>query len=262
MSSISLGKTSAYPQNYNPKLLEPIPRRNYQSVIPHFKQQAFGIDHWRAYEFSCLLNSKTPISAILDITYPCHSEFIVESKSLKYYLNSFFNETFSSLDSAIKTIQTDLENCLNCPVLISEYNNNSVKNETHYTNLDILKINKELDMKEIVSTPNKHVNQCFQTHHFRSLCPVTGQPDWASIFINYEGKEIEPISLYNYLISFRQHQGFHEQCVEWIFSHLLHFLSPKSLTVRAQFTRRGGIEINPIRSTHNVEMPFYRTQRQ
>lgn len=249
MSHFVLGKQTEYPKKYSPDLLVKIHREE--------KRPAYGADIWTAYELSWL-NSKTnhPEVGILEIIIPCSSTYIVESKSLKLYLNSLYQSNFESIKTLEKTIQSDLKNCLGCNLELkiippTEWNAFSRQNCEGIC-IDV----------PVTNTPTTVLNQTVYSHIFRSICPVTSQPDWATILITYTGNWIHTETLLQHLISYRDHPGFHEECIEKIFWHILKNHTPKALTIQGLFTRRGGIDINPIRSTENIPLTTHRTFRQ
>ncbi|HIA42952.1 MAG TPA: NADPH-dependent 7-cyano-7-deazaguanine reductase QueF, partial [Gammaproteobacteria bacterium] len=188
-------------------------------------------------------------NAVLYASYESSSKKFIESKSFKLYLNSLNNKIFNSLDDLLALIKHDLEQCVSSEVEIE------IKN----TPKDFVKESKSIDLVEINSEEGvvedapwvsaDEVSEEISCSVFRSLCPVTSQPDWATIRVTYSGKLINYQKLLSYLLSFRNSQAFHEECVEKIFSDLKKFCAPNELTVRANFLRRGGIELNPVRST-------------
>tara|TARA_Y100001934_G_scaffold255415_1_gene322324 strand:- start:271 stop:1059 length:789 start_codon:yes stop_codon:yes gene_type:complete len=255
-----------FPTKYDKTLLIPIDRiRERQNLNIEWNENTFyGKDQWTCYEFSWLNLKGKPINKILYISYPSNTPFFVESKSLKLYLFSLNNEKFSSEDEIVQLIKNDLEELIQGPLTL-ELTNNAKILSPDFHSIDSLHVNipKSVDVdSRFLKIRDKEVSAELKTSLFRSLCPVTSQPDWADIFIKYEGKEVDEESLLSYLISYRNHQAFHEQCVEKIFIDLLSVCELSSLVIQANFLRRGGIEINPIRSTINSELGFIRTTRQ
>ena len=255
-----------FPSKYDKTLLIPIDRtRERQNLNIEWKDSTFyGIDKWTCYEFSWLNLQGKPINKILYISYPSNTPFFVESKSLKLYLFSLNNKKFSSEEEIVRLIKKDLEELVQ-GTLTLELTNNAKIISPDFCSIDSLcvEIPRSVDVdSSLLKVKDKNVSVKLKTSLFRSLCPVTAQPDWADIFIKYEGKEVDEKSLLSYLVSYRNHQGFHEQCVEKIFTDLLSVCEPSSLIIQANFLRRGGIEINPIRSTINPELDFIRTARQ
>lgn len=266
---IELGKDSVYPDNYDASLLEPIPRA--LSRTSKAAQQYFGADYWTAFELSWLDSRGMPQAAWAEFTIPATSSNIIESKSFKYYLNSYNQTAFSSWDTVARHMTQDLSSVADGPVQVQLYalnESNQGISDTPGTCLDGL----ACDITDY--TPNSALLICTEddvtdeqlfTHLFKSNCPVTGQPDWATLWVAYSGKRIKADSLLKYLVSFRNHQGFHEACVEQIFSELIEHCSPHELCVYARYTRRGGLDINPYRVTESWkerQLPFGRLVRQ
>jgi 7-cyano-7-deazaguanine reductase len=265
---IKLGQSQLYPSKYDTSLLERILRKSYRENAKIDHKAPFGFDLWNAYEFSCLDATGKPLVSILKLIVPSKSKYIVESKSFKYYLNSFNMKKFTSLDEATNLILKDLNSLLeiDCDCLmLSPQEWGSYDPTFSGVCLDTQAIypstvkNGDLYLKQLSNTI---VSETYYSHHFRSLCPVTGQPDWASIEISYEGKEPDLRSIYNYIVSFRSHQGFHEQCVEKIYSDIVSAYNPKECSVIAFFLRRGGIDICPVRSSNEDKKSIKRTFRQ
>lgn len=199
----------------------------------------FGIDIWNVYDFIYLDKNEIPTLAVLELCIPSQSDFIIESKSMKLYFNSFYNKTFKSKTEIINKIKKDLEAKLKIKIRIKFIN--SFHKEPKCIDLNNLKLKK---------TPAKKI---IKFNGFRSICPVTSQPDFANIYI-YSDKSIDTSWLKKYLISFANHGGFHEQCIELIFKTLKNDFSINHLEVCGRFQRRGGIDINPIRGTHNKKL--------
>ncbi|MCB1617010.1 MAG: NADPH-dependent 7-cyano-7-deazaguanine reductase QueF [Pseudomonadales bacterium] len=285
----SLGSETNYNQSYDPAILVPINRQeNRASLKPDdsiFQNFNFsGHDQWTVYEASWLNFKGRPLCAILDIHIPADSPNTVESKSLKLYLNSLNQQKFDSPEKYTHLLCNDLSGLCGAPVEIhcfalnGELFASSTKNtlgnaarplataadDTGYLCLDTLDI--ALDSFQptpaLLSTKAVTAEKKLCSHLFRSNCPVTNQPDWASIFVSYSGPEIEPESLLAYLCSYRQHMGFHEHCIEQIFLDLLSHCQCKKLSVEGRFLRRGGIDINPFRSNCNGEPLGVRMPRQ
>ncbi len=215
---------------------------------------------------------------ILECRVPIHSPNLIESKSFKLYLNSFNQTRFESIDEVLDVMQKDLSDCAGSEVtlfltLASEFKDMEIGDLDHQamvlsdTNieftrylLDDLDISiDEYDVKpETLNCENVEVNETLVSHLLKSNCLITNQPDWGSVAIRYSGKKINHESLLKYIISFRQHNEFHEQCVERIFNDILNYCKPNQLTVYARYTRRGGLDINPFRS--NFEAPYKNTR--
>ncbi|MBH0071568.1 MULTISPECIES: NADPH-dependent 7-cyano-7-deazaguanine reductase QueF [Pseudoalteromonas] len=260
-----LGQSTEYIDQYTPSLLFPIARKlnrdalNIDEAALPFK----GQDIWTGYELSWLNAKGKPQVAIAVFTFACQSTHLVESKSFKLYLNSFNQTRFNSRDEVKQHLVKDLTAVVNSLVQVTLYNADEY-NCLPYTplpgecidDLDIEIDNYDIDAHSLKSQSNKTVTETLHSHLLKSNCLITSQPDWASVIIRYTGEQICRESLLRYLISFRTHNEFHEQCVERIYSDLSTQLSIKNLEVYARYTRRGGLDINPYRSTHNNDTPF------
>jgi 7-cyano-7-deazaguanine reductase len=277
LNHLSLGKPTEYCSEYNPSLLEAVPRYlNRDGLGINANNLEFkGEDVWYGYELSWLNNKGKPIVAVAEFRFDCTSPNIVESKSFKLYLNSFNQSKFNTWDEVQQLLIQDLSKTAGCKAHVTLFKVNEcaplniapisakciddidVTINAYDINPALLSLSKNKD-----GVDNKVENKTLVSHLLKSNCLITNQPDWASIFITYSGAEIDEESLLNYLISFRQHNEFHEQCVERIFTDLMKYCQPKSLTVFARYTRRGGLDINPFRTTENNIAPSLRTLRQ
>lgn len=250
MSDLPLGKKVSAPETYTPSILCPIPRKQYPSV-------PYGYDFWRCYELSWLTPRKKPEIAICEIVYPVESACIVESKSLKLYLNGFSSTVFTSSEEVRETIQDDLKAILSPEWIRTEiipheqFASLRWQEAPQGTCLDRYEVNITTFSRDpdLLTTGEGSCEEALYTDLFRSLCPITSQPDWASVFITYRGLRINHESLLRYVCSFRSHSGFSEECCEEIFSDITHRCSPERLEVRCCYTRRGGIDITPVRSS-------------
>lgn len=270
-NDILLGKNTRYFEEYTPSILFPIARNQGRSslALPPFT----GYDLWRVYELTYLNANGLPVAMMATLRVPCTSPYLVESKSLKLYLGSFSQTLFGSQDEVRDLITRDLEDLLDASVEVKLYPLESqaltleplagvvLENEkaAAETKFKVYEVTPEL-LKLEDNGPK--VSESLTTNIFRSLCPVTGQPDFASVEISYIGDKIDRLALLSYLVSFRRHKGFHEQCVERIFTDIHSILKPDELTVMACFTRRGGIDISPLRSNAKVYNQPPRTPRQ
>jgi 7-cyano-7-deazaguanine reductase len=261
-----LGKESIYIDQYNSDLLFPIPRAEKRKEIGiSDKPPFFGCDVWNAYELSWLRNDGRPEVATAEIIYPCESEFIVESKSLKLYLNSFNSTFFQSHAHVLDTIKRDLSVVLRSEV---EVIINNLDKKVSYMmppgiNIDNF-YDKDNGTSQLMILKGVHVEkeQLF-TNLLKSNCPVTMQPDWATLMIAYTGQKIDYTSLLNYVIALRNLNEFHEQCVEKIYVDIHKACKPEYLRVYARYTRRGGIDINPYRCSEKLlSLENYRVCRQ
>lgn len=257
-----LGKASEYVTSYSPSLLFAIPRQKGREMIGISDSLPFtGVDMWTGFELSWLNPKGKPCVAIADFSIPYDSEYLIESKSFKLYLNSLNQTIFDSLDSVQKTLQNDLSHVANTTVDVCLHPLSDFKNGSfiHPKGICLDDLDIEAAVYDVCPSLLKckpesaTIQEEVYTHLFKSNCPVTGQPDWATVYIHYKGPKIEHASLLKYLISFRNHQGFHEQCAEKIFVDLVQQCQVNNLTVYARFTRRGGLDINPFRS--NFESP-------
>lgn len=258
-----LGKTSHYDTTYNPKRLCAIARTPQRHAMGIEKTHTgawpfFGMDYWHHYEVSWLTPHGKPVVAIAHIAYDCHSPYLIESKSLKLYFNSLNATAFTSIEQVTHTLKQDLENTVGVPVQLVLHPLHTLPSQPVYQTLAGNCID-HLDVTctaytvqpHYLMTQEKQVQETLYSHLFKSNCLVTGQPDWGSIQITYQGKQIVRPHLLRYLISFREHTGFHEQCIEQIFMDILTHCQPRTLTVSGYYTRRGGIDINPYRSTQH-----------
>lgn len=263
----ALGQGSQYNQAYSAELLFPIARDHYRITIDKLIDAAFGYDLWQCYELSWLNNKGLPQVACGNIKVPLSTPNIVESKSLKLYLNSLHNKRFNSELAVKELIEADLALCLGGQVQVTLFSvaqppsdwitaAQLIDNNGLLDVLDIECDRYQRDPQLLVTQSNSVSDERVYSHLLRSHCPVTNQPDWGSLSIQYSGREINRASLLRYIVSFREHNGFHEQCVEQIYSDIMHCCKPDELTVYAQYTRRGGLDINPLRSTiSQAEMP-------
>ncbi|WP_395823638.1 NADPH-dependent 7-cyano-7-deazaguanine reductase QueF [Collimonas sp.] len=259
-----LGKSSAYQTEYQPSLLFPILRlAKRQEIGISGTLPFFGVDIWNAYEVSWLNLRGKPQVAIATFTVPADSPNIVESKSFKLYLNSFNQTKLADADTLLQLLRQDLSAGFGAPVhvkLTPAHEFSSLKlQEPQGLLLDRLDIEVEQYQPApslLKADPNQIIiEETLVSHLLKSNCLVTGQPDWGSVQIHYVGAAIDQESLLKYLISFRDHNEFHEQCVERIFIDLMRNCSPQKLSVYARYTRRGGLDINPWRSNFSTAQP-------
>ncbi|NMH59729.1 NADPH-dependent 7-cyano-7-deazaguanine reductase QueF [Alteromonas ponticola] len=267
---LTLGKTVGYESVYNSALLQSVPRTlNRDSLSISADNLPFhGEDIWTGYELSWLLPSGKPQVAIFDCYVPVTSPNIIESKSFKLYLNSFNQSRFESIEDVRTTLSNDLSRCAGAPVRVNIYTPDEFNTLqfAHWegTVLDDLDIEVHAYQPDtsLLKTSTLNVSETLISHLLKSNCLITQQPDWASILIRYSGEQIDHKALLTYLISFRQHNEFHEQCVERIFCDLMSHCKPKHLTVFARYTRRGGLDINPFRSNFENTYNNHRLARQ
>lgn len=255
-----LGKKVDYTvsQVYNPSLLFPIPRevKRQEIGINNDKLPFYGVDVWNHYEVSWLDNNGKPHVAMAVIEVPANSQFIFESKSLKLYFNSFNNHKFDNSDIVAKTLMSDLSHVTKVDVRVQilplTTNAFKINNLSGICVDDITTVITEymVNPKLLKVSSSKVINETIYSNLLRSNCLITNQPDWATVIIDYSGKRIDHESFLKYIVSFRNHNEFHEQCIERIFMDILNNCNVDELTVIGRFTRRGGIDINPIRSNN------------
>ena len=285
-----LGKATAYPDQYAPQTLFPIARQPQRSELGMTAGTALpftGADLWTGYELSWLNPRGKPQVALVQVAVPCETPCIVESKSFKLYLNSFSNSRFASADEVRQRIAADVGAAVWQPVAsVSQQASGGAPPSTvgvrlvlpeqfaaqSVQELEGLSLDR-LDVECSDYQPAPHwlradtaesaVTETLTSHLLRSNCPVTQQPDWGDIQISYSGAPIDQEGLLRYIVSLRNHNGFHEHCVERIFMDILRHCRPSRLTVYARYTRRGGLDINPLRTNHPGPLPpNVRTARQ
>ena len=276
-----LGKASSYADQYDPSLLFPIARQTKRDEIGVTGRPVFlGADLWTAFELSWLNPKGKPQVAIAHITIPAESTHIVESKSFKLYLNSFNNTRFADRDAVKTRLRADIteaiwrgtpagvvRSSIGLTLLEPQQFDAEPIHEMDGVNLDRL----DIDCTQFTPSPEllraaheeAPVSEVLVSNLLKSNCLVTGQPDWASVQIHYTGAQIEQEGLLQYLVSFRNHNEFHEQCVERIFMDIWTRCKPIKLAVYARYTRRGGLDINPFRTSSVQKLPRnIRTARQ
>ncbi len=259
-----------YISTYTPSLLESIPRKDQRDTLGLGDELPFnGLDIWNAYEFTWLNAQGKPEVAVAQFEVPGKSPRLIESKSLKLYLGSYSNTPFSNRNEVIKTLEADMRLSAQVPVAVTLLNQDQVLHENlgHFQGKSLDNVDLEtdrydwcLDFLELESMTI--VREALYTNLFRSLCPMTGQPDYASVLIQYSGNSISHEGLLKYLISFREHAEFAEQVTERIFVDIMNSCSPDRLSVTARYTRRGGIEINSHRAHEENIPPEVRLWRQ
>lgn len=268
-SNTMLGKTTEYIDTYSPQLLTPIPRSLGRDVVGVHDFR--GTDVWRLYEITWINANGMPVAAAGEIHVPAMSPCIVESKSLKLYIGSLTQTVIGSVDEAAALIARDVSACVGAevsvhiePLSVWAHPVEKVPGLLLEDEADDLVCSVyEPDASLLKLAGDEIVEETLSSNLLRSRCPVTGQPDHASLMISYRGRRIDRRALLAYIVSYRRHQGFHEQCAEQIFKDLMTRLAPESLSVFACFTRRGGIDISPFRST-DADLPAHiiRTPRQ
>lgn len=267
-----LGKSSEYISTYTPSLLFPIPRAAKWAELGLSAETLpyKGVDFWNCFELSWLLPSGKPVVAIGEFSIPADSPNIIESKSFKLYLNSLNQTAFAETQSLEATLRTDLSSAAGKPVSVRIRSLADIEAEgvmalpgVCIDGLDINVSSYEHPRPELLRCDDSRVvEESVHSHLLKSNCPVTSQPDWGSVVVEYRGAALDHASLLEYIVSFRQHSDFHEQCVERIFLDLQRLLKPEKLTVYARYVRRGGLDINPYRSTENTQFLNVRLARQ
>jgi len=273
-----LGKPSAYVDQYDPTLLFPIARAGKRAEIGVLGAAPFfGADLWTAFELSWLNLRGKPQLALAQFTIPCESRNIIESKSFKLYLNSFNNTRFADAAAVLACLRADVnaavwrggpvQSGVGVQLIAPEQFDMQPLQELDGLDLDRLDVEctqyqPDASLLRTVDDPAT-VSEVLVSRLLKSNCLVTGQPDWGSVQIAYTGVALEQESLLQYLVSFRNHNEFHEQCVERIFMDLWTRTQPQRLSVYARYTRRGGLDINPFRTSHPQAVPRnIRTARQ
>ena len=272
LSALKLGQKTEYKSQYDASLLQPVPRRLNREGLGIVEDQPFnqGADVWTCYELSWLNPNGLPQVAIADVAIDFKSENLIESKSFKLYLNSFNQTKFASIEEVEQTLTKDLSQCASSQVSVK------IHKLADYTNQPIMNFaGKCIDEQEIQINSYAFSNQYLEnvaegeiveetlvSHLLKSNCLITSQPDWGSVQIHYIGKQLNREKLLRYLVSFREHNEFHEQCVERIFTDLMQFAKPEKLTIYARYTRRGGLDINPFRSNFESVPANLRMARQ
>jgi len=269
MTNIPLGKSTGYPVRYAPELLAPVSRRDAREAIGVGDPLPFtGVDIWNAWELTWLEPEGKPAVAVAEFRVPADSPNIVESKSLKLYLNSFAMTAFASADELRSTIAKDLADVTGSKVGVSVESCDQPTTRVATlpgSSLDGLRAtfdSASVDPSKLITVGDEVIEETLHTHLLRSLCPVTAQPDLGSVMFRYRGRRIDTAGLLQYVVSFRRHSDFHEACVERMFVDLRDRCECESLAVHARYTRRGGIDINPFRSSSDERAENLRLWRQ
>ncbi|KXJ51710.1 NADPH-dependent 7-cyano-7-deazaguanine reductase QueF [Neptuniibacter pectenicola] len=263
-----LGKDTEYINSYDPSLLYPIARdTNWQAQGIDRETLPFkGVDIWNAYELSWINHRGKPEVRLAEFRVFADSKNIIESKSFKLYLNSFNLSKFASQKEVEALLIKDLSEAAEGRVTVRIYHPDQAPEFGQFTGFCI--DNQDVDITaytpapDLLFTGEDEVEEVLYSHLLKSNCPVTGQPDWATLGISYSGKEIDREGLLKYIISYREHGDFHEQCVENIFMHIWERCKPDSLNVYARYVRRGGLDINPFRSSEMDDIDNLRLSRQ
>nr|WP_086939090.1 NADPH-dependent 7-cyano-7-deazaguanine reductase QueF [Thaumasiovibrio occultus] len=257
LSGLTLGQATEYTSQYDPSLLQPVPRSLNRDDLALGETLPFtGYDIWTLYELSWLNAKGLPQVAIGEVRLPASSPNLIESKSFKLYLNSYNQTKFDSWQEVANILQKDLTTCAGAHVDVDlspleDFDQQTIVNFTgdciddQDIEIDNYEFNAEL-LQGAIS--DEDVTETLHSHLLKSNCLITNQPDWGSVRIAYKGKRIDREKLLRYIVSFRNHNEFHEQCVERIFTDIMRFCQPELLTVYARYTRRGGLDINPYRT--------------
>ncbi|WP_095498843.1 NADPH-dependent 7-cyano-7-deazaguanine reductase QueF [Paraferrimonas haliotis] len=272
LTSLTLGQQTEYKNTYDASVLQGVPRSLNRDAINLSGEMPFtGTDLWTGYELSWLTNKGLPQVAILQVSVPCNSPNLIESKSFKLYLNTLNQTRFSSVEALQTVLLNDLSACAGKPVTLSIIKADQFASET-ITKLEGDSIDEQdisiddylFNPDHLLNSTNEHeiVQEKLTSDLLKSNCLITSQPDWGSVQIHYRGPRINQEKLLRYLISFREHNEFHEQCVERIFTDLSRYCGCEKLTVYARYTRRGGLDINPFRSNFEAIPNTCRLARQ
>ncbi len=266
---LPLGQPTSYTDNYDSSLIHPIARADSRAALGHLPELPFrGEDVWNAWDLTWLTPDGQPRAAAAVFRVPASSTHIIESKSMKLYLNSMSMTRFDDVDALKRQVAADLSLAAGgeVRVVIEDPASQSYSVDKFAgTNLDLLHVPcsvYEPDASLLAATGDTVADETLYTHAFRSLCPVTGQPDLGSVAVRYSGPAIEPDALLRYLVSYRQHNDFHEACVERMLVDILECCTPQRLSVYARFQRRGGIDINPFRTNGDETAVNLRLWRQ
>lgn len=265
-----LGRKTAYPTRYAPDVLYTIARADNRRAlgIDEHELPFRGEDLWTAYDLSWLLPSGKPQAAIATLRVPASSPRLIESKSLKLYLDSLAMTRFGEVDAIASTIGSDLSQACGAPVdvaLSPPTPSGGGLSDFPGVCIDDVAVDCDrwqVDPSLLAAMSDDPVSEALHSHLLRGLCPVTGQPDIGSILIRYHGPKMDRAALLRYLVSYRSHPDFHENCIERIFLDLKEHCAPSRLSVYARYNRRGGLDINPFRSDGDDQAPDLRLQRQ
>lgn len=270
LNDAPLGKSSDYPDRYAPELLFPVPRDDNRRRIglADGRWPWFGEDVWQGWELSWLQPSGIPRVVWAEFRLPAASPWLIESKSFKLYLNSLNQETYSSDDQVRDLLVADLSSACGASVTVTLFEVTEPVVATgqpegyQVIDQEPVKARGYGYDPELLKAHGDTVTEQLCSHLLKSNCPVTGQPDWGTLLIDYTGPRLDRGALLQYVVAFRQKQDFHEHCVETVFTDLMSRFPFESLTVCARYTRRGGLDINPWRSSNAGAAPRVRLVRQ
>lgn len=258
LNSLTLGKPTAYHDIYDANLLQAVPRSMNREPLGLYPESLpfQGADIWTLYELSWLNSKGVPQVAVGEVVLDASSQNLIESKSFKLYLNSFNQTKFADWGSVRATLERDLSACAQGDVSVALFRLQEVEGQPigHMAGVCIDEQDITIDDYQFNAdyldnaTRSEVVEESLVSHLLKSNCLITNQPDWGSVMIRYRGPRIDREALLRYLVSFRHHNEFHEQCVERIFNDVLRYCKPEQLTIYARYTRRGGLDINPWRT--------------
>ncbi|RDI46513.1 NADPH-dependent 7-cyano-7-deazaguanine reductase QueF [Aquicella lusitana] len=269
LSQAPLGKSATYHSHYKRDLLFTLPRKTKREEIGIAGTLPFqGNDIWNGFELSWLNTKGKPVVAMAEFIIPCESPRLIESKSFKLYLNSFNNTQFDSYATVENLLVRDLSEAAGASITVTllplSHAPALLQRQFEGVSLDEQDIicDRYTPEPRYLKTDNETVTETLYSDLLKSNCLVTGQPDWASLQITYTGKKINHAGLLQYIVSFRDHNEFHEQCVERIFVDISTYCRPERLLVYARYTRRGGLDINPYRANYPIHLKNIRLCRQ
>jgi len=272
LSNLTLGKPTAYHDRYDNSLLQAVPRSLNREPLGLFPDSLpfTGSDIWTLYELSWLNSKGLPQVAVGEVVLDAQSRNLIESKSFKLYLNSFNQTRFADWGEVRQTLERDLSACAEGEARVALFRLNEIEGQPigHFEGCcideqDIAIEDYRFNADYLADAAGSEiVRETLVSHLLKSNCLITNQPDWGSVMIRYKGPRIAREALLRYLVSFRQHNEFHEQCVERIFNDVMRFCHPEALTVYARYTRRGGLDINPWRTNVPFSPGFSRLVRQ
>jgi 7-cyano-7-deazaguanine reductase len=256
----ALGKPTAYAERYDPGLLFALPRAGQRAALGLSGIPLHGVDLWNAWELSWLALGGLPQVAVAELRVPADSPRLIESKSLKLYLNGFMQQRAASAAEVADRIRRDLSAAAGAAVQVQLHGLDAVPGLARLQGCSIDDRSLAIEhygppQAALLAVHDEVVEECLVSDLLKSNCPVTGQPDWASVQIRYRGPRLDRAGLLRYLVSFRRHAEFHEHCVERIFCDLWQRARPEQLSIYARYTRRGGLDINPFRSSDPQARP-------
>ena len=275
LSTGPLGLSGDYAEGYSVELLHPMPRAEGRRAVglevsSESQTVSLGKDLWTGYEFSWLDTKGKPVVAGLKIVVDCATTNIVESKSMKLYLNGFAQTQFADAGAVSARLNQDLSSAFAGDVVVELIPIDELAGQwaamqgqcLDGLDIQVRQYQRAPELLGLVDSTPQVVTETLYTHLFRSLCPVTAQPDWATVIVSYTGEAIDHAGLLGYLVSYRSHQAFHETTIERIYADIMASCQPTCLSVNGRFQRRGGLDINPFRSSEVCTVPDARMPRQ